>query len=352
MTDTEGKQDRGLSSIESERELEDILSRPTHRLEKFFGKLEGDLLVLGVGGKMGPTLAMMARRAASKAGVDIRIIGVDAFPNKIIRSELEKSGIETVKADLLEPGEFDKLPDAANVIYMVGMKFGASGNEPLTWAINAYLPGLVASRYRNSRIVVFSTGNVYPLMYVKSRGASEKTPPGPVGEYAQSCLARERIFEYGSNRYGTPVCIIRLNYAVELRYGVLLDIAQKVWNEIPINLSMGYFNVIWQADANELALLCLGHCETPPFVINITGTEKLAVRDIGVRFGNIMQKLPVFEGTVGDTALISDAFQSITRFGKQRMPLDQMTEWIARWVMNGMPTYGKPTKFEVRDGRF
>lgn len=352
MPDMKDERDPALTSIESERDLEELLSHPTHRLEKLFAKLDGNLLIIGAGGKMGPTLAKMASRAGSKAGSKMRVIGVDIFPDKKTRKDLDRSGIETIQADLLEPGAVDKLPDAANVIYMIGMKFGASGNQPLTWALNAYLPGLVATKYRNSRIVVFSTGNVYPLAPVKSKGPNEKTPPNPVGEYAQSCLARERMFEYHSLKYKTPVCLFRLNYASELRYGVLLDIAQKVWDEVPIDLGMGYFNTIWQADANELALLCLEHCQSPPFVINITGREKLTVRDVAVNFGKIMQKLPVFEGTVADTVLLSDAFQSVITFGKPRMGLQQMIEWIARWVMNDMPTYGKPTKFEVRDGKF
>jgi nucleoside-diphosphate-sugar epimerase len=315
-------------------------------------RLQGDLIILGVGGKMGPSLATMARKAASKAGKAIRIIGVDLFPDKGIQKELQKSDIDTVRCDLLKPGVVEALPDAANVIYMVGMKFGTVENQPLTWALNTFLPGLVARKYKDSRIVVFSTGNVYPFVPITSRGANEKTPVNPVGEYAQSCLARERMFTYHSEKFSTPICIIRLNYACELRYGVLVDIALKVWKEEPINLTMGYFNTIWQADANERALLLLDHCQSPPFIINITGPEKLAVRDVAARFGQIMKKLPVLEHTVSATALLNDAFNSILLFGKPRVSLEQMIEWIARWVMEGNRTFGKPTHYEVRDGKF
>jgi len=338
--------------IESEQSLEEFLSRPSPRLVKAMSGLQGDVIILGAGGKMGPTLAKMAHSAASKSSKNMRIIAVDLFPEKGAIQNLAASGIETIQCDLLEPGAVEALPQAANIIYMVGMKFGSAENQPLTWAINAFLPGLVARKFRNSRIVVFSTGNVYPLVPTNSKGADEKTLPGPIGEYAQSCLARERVFTFHSEKYGTPLCIFRLNYAVEMRYGVLVDIALNVWEEKPIGITMGYFNVIWQADAIERALLCLNHCASPPFIINITGTEKISVRDVSTRFGKIMKKLPVIESTMSDTALLSDAFNSVLLFGKPRVTLDQMIEWIARWVMEGKSTYGKPTHYETRDGKF
>ena len=338
--------------VESEQSLDEFLSRPAPRLVEAVSNLQGDIIILGAGGKMGPTLANMARSAASKAGRDIRIIAVDLFPEKGMMQNLNASGIKTIQCDLLEPGAVEALPDAANVIYMVGMKFGSTENQPLTWAINAFLPGLAARKFRSSRIVVFSTGNVYPLVPTTSNGADEKTRPAPVGEYAQSCLARERVFTFYSGKYGTPLCIFRLNYAAEVRYGVLVDIALKVWEEKPIDITMGYFNVIWQADAVERALLCLNHCASPPFILNITGPEKVSVRDIAVSFAKIMKKTPVLESTMSGTALLSDAFNSILLFGKPRVTLNQMVEWIARWVMEGRTTYGKPTHYETRNGKF
>ena len=338
--------------VDSEQSLDEFMSRPSPRLVKAISGLQGDIIILGAGGKMGPTLAKAAHNAASKADRDIRIVAVDTFPVKRIMQNLQASGIEAIQSDLLEPGAVESLPDAANVIYMVGMKFGSTANHPLTWAINAFLPGLVARKFRDSRLVVFSTGNVYPLMPTNSNGASEKTPPNPVGEYAQSCLARERIFTYYSEIFHTRICLFRLNYAVEMRYGVLVDIALNVWQQKPVDITMGCVNVIWQADAIERALLCLDHCASPPFVINITGPERVSVRDIATRFGTIMKRLPIIEGTMSDTALLSDAFSSVLLFGKPRLTLDQMMAWIARWVMEGHPTYGKPTHFETRDGKF
>jgi nucleoside-diphosphate-sugar epimerase len=307
MPASDGKSKSPRKAIDSEQELEEILSAPTARLIGAFGQIDGDMVILGAGGKMGPGLARMARRAADEAGKGIRVIGVDIFPEDKSRESLEASGVKTILCNLLAPGAIEGLPDASNIIYMVGMKFGSMENQSLTWALNAFLPGLVARRYRGSRIVVFSTGNVYPLAPADSKGANENTKPEPHGVYAQSCLAREMVFSFHSEKYSTPICIFRLNYAMELRYGVLLDIALKVWNAEPVDLTMGCFNAIWQADASERALLCLNHCKSPPMLINITGPETLSVSDVASQFGRLMDRSPVFENSPSETSLLSDA---------------------------------------------
>src|SRR5690606_28601073 len=262
-----------------ENELEEALSRPTSDLVAMFKALEGDVILLGVAGKMGVSMARMARRACDMAGIEKRIIGVSRFSDREQQTFLEESGVETIKGDLLDRDFLDSLPEVDNVIYLVGTKFGTDGNESLTWAMNSFLPGLVAQKYKNSRIVAFSTGCVYPLVDITSGGSKETDSPEPVGEYAQSCLGRERLFEYGSIRNGTPVILIRLNYAVEMRYGVLVDIASKVYNQQPLDVTMGYANVIWQGDANEMILRSLQYCASPAMHLNISGTELISVAE-------------------------------------------------------------------------
>src|SRR5712691_999997 len=266
-------------------ELEEGLSQPTDADAAAMSALNGDLLILGVGGKMGPSLARLARRAADLTGTHHRIVAVARFSNASLPAELAALGIETIACDLLEPGVLSRLPEIPNVIFMAARKFDTAGAEHLTWAMNTYLPGLVAERYRNSRIVTFSTGNVYPLRSVSQGGAVESTSVAPVGEYAQSALGRERMFEYGSGRWGTRSTILRLNYAVELRYGVLLDIGCAVFEHRPISLSMPWVNVIWQRDANSWCLRSFAHCQSPPFVLNITGPETLSACELAVEFG-------------------------------------------------------------------
>ncbi len=247
-------------SLDSEEELEERLSRPSEADVTAMAALDGDILILGAGGKMGPSLARLALRAARESGIHRRVIAVARFTNGHLADQLRSQGVETIAADLLEPGVLARLPDAANVIFMAARKFGTRGSEYLTWALNTYLPGLAAERYRASRIVAFSTGNVYPLMPVEEGGATEQTAVSPVGEYAQSALGRERMFEYASDRWQTPVTILRLNYAIDLRYGVLLDIATAVYERRPVNLSMGFVNVIWQGDANSMCLRSFAYC--------------------------------------------------------------------------------------------
>ncbi len=341
-----------MKPIEMEEALEEALSRPTPGVAKALEASRGDLLVLGAAGKMGPTLARMARRALDESGSKRQVIGVARFSNPKARESLEKAGVRTISANLLARDEVQLLPDAGAVVFMAGMKFGSTGAEAETWAANAYLPGLVAERYPGRPTVVFSTGNVYPLVPAASRGATERMPPAPVGEYAQSALGRERIFEYFSRRLGTPTAIYRLNYAVELRYGILLDIAQKVWAGTPVDLRMGYVNVIWQGDANAIALRCLAAAESPAAVLNVTGAEKLSVRSLAIRFAEIFGKPPIFEGKEEKTALLSDASEALRRFGPVTVPVETIVDWVAHWVRKGGPTLNKPTHFETRDGKF
>jgi len=336
----------------TEAELEGLLARPNSRDVAFFRELEGDLLILGVGGKMGPSLARRARRAADESGVARRILAVARFSKPGVREELEQAGIETIAADLLEEDQLAALPDIPNVIFMAARKFGTTGNEYLTWALNCYLPARVAERFHRSRIVAFSTGNVYPLVPIAHGGPTETSPTAPVGEYAQSALARERMFEYFSARYGTPVTLLRLNYAIDLRYGVLLDIGQKVFERRPVNLAMGMVNVIWQGDANSACLRSLPLCQSPPTVLNLTGPETLSVRSLALRFGERFGVEPVFEGTEGPTALLSNAARCQALLGYPEVSIEQLIEWVTDWVRAGGLTWNKPTHFEVRDGKF
>jgi nucleoside-diphosphate-sugar epimerase len=338
--------------INTEQQLEDVLSRPNEGDRELMRELDGDLLILGVGGKMGPSLARRARRAADEIGATKRVIAVARFSQPQLRKELENIGVETIAADLLERDQLNALPDIPNVIYMAARKFGTTGAEYLTWAMNTFLPGLVAERYRDSRIVAFSTGNVYPLMPVTHGGPTEATPTAPVGEYGQSALGRERMFEYFSSRFGTKVSILRLNYAVELRYGVLVDIALKVFERRPVDLAMGMANVIWQGDANSITLRALKHCDTPPFVLNMTGPETISVRAVANRFGQLFGIEPVLEGVEAPNALLSNAGKCQKLFGYPSVSVDQLMEWIANWIAIGGPLLNKPTHFEVRDGKF
>jgi nucleoside-diphosphate-sugar epimerase len=339
-------------SLNTEEDLEERLSRPTDADAEVIGSLDGDLLILGVGGKMGPSLARLARRAADRAGVPKRIIAVARFTNPHLLSQLESAGIETISSDLLEPGVLEALPDVANVIYMAARKFGTTGSEYLTWAMNTYLPGRVAERYRHSRITAFSTGNVYPLRNIAEGGAVESTPAAPVGEYAQSALGRERMFEYASNRWGTPVSILRLNYAVEPRYGVLLDIGLAVFERRQVDLRMGLVNVIWQGDANSAALRSLPLCASPPNILNITGPETLSVRYIAGRFAQRFRVEPLFFGQETSTALLNNAAKAHRLFGYPLITTDELIDWTASWIEHGGPTLNKPTHFDVRDGKF
>jgi len=330
-------------------ELENELSRPTEADIAFMRRLKDDVLILGAGGKMGPSLAQMVRNAATAAGASVRVIAVSRFSSEHARRLLSDSGVETISCDLLDRDALRALPDAANVLFLVGRKFGSTANQPLTWATNVLAPALVAERYRSSRIVALSSGNVYPL----SQGAStEQTPTAPVGEYAQSVLGRERIFEYFSALNSTPVALLRLNYAIDLRYGVLLDIGERVWQRRPVSLAVKAVNVIWQRDANSFCLRALELASSPAYVLNITGAETIGVRSIAERFGEIFGIEPVFEGMETDTALLSDASLSHRLLGPPEVGTEQMIAKTAEWIRSSQPTLNKPTYFEVRDGRF
>jgi len=338
--------------IETEAELEEILSRPSDADVAAIAQLAGDLLILGAGGKMGPSLARRARRAAEKAGVPKRIVAVARFSDNRLRDRLASDGIEILQADLLHPGALSQLPDIPNVIFMAARKFGTTGSEDLTWAINAYLAGLVAERYRASRIVTFSTGNVYPLRNAMQGGAVESTPVAPESEYAQSALGRERMFEYGSRYWGTPVAILRLNYAIDLRYGVLLDIGTAVFERRPIDLRMALVNVIWQGDANSVCLRSFAHCQSPPLFLNLTGPETVSVRYIAEEFGRRLCVQPTFSSQEMATALLSNAAKAHQMFGYPTVTISEMIDWTAAWISSGGVRLNKPTHFEVRDGKF
>ena len=343
---------RGKNRIADVDELELLLSEPDESAVRALASHPGDILILGCGGKMGPTLARMAKRASDAAGSSRRVIAVSRFSSSHLPQKLRSWGIETISCDLLDAASLAKLPDAPNVFYMAGMKFGSTGQEWLTWAMNSFLPGLVADRFRHSRIAAFSTGNIYGLTPVSGGGSVETDSPDPVGEYAMSCLGRERIFEHFSRAANVKTSILRLNYATELRYGVLVDIAQRVYSGKPIPLSMGYLNAIWQGDANAIALASLLHASSPPFVINIAGPETLSVRSVAEDFAARFGKRVQFEGKESLDALLSNAQKALDLFGKPRVSYKQMTAWIAGWIERGGETLSKPTHFENRAGRF
>ena len=338
--------------IRTVEELETALATPSERLVRDARDIEGDVLLLGAGGKMGPSLAMLAKNALQAAGNDAKVIAVSRFSDEAAERRLQQAGVETVRADLLNDRELDAVPDAPNVVHMVAMKFGTHGQEHLTWAMNTYLPGRVGERFRDARIVAFSTGNVYPLSPLTSGGPTEDDPVAPLGEYAQSALGRERMFAYASHAHGTKVALLRLNYAIDLRYGVLVDLALNVRDGRPIDVSMGQVNVVWQGYANEVALRAFALCSSPPTVLNLTGPESVSVRRLAQRLGERLGKEPVFEGTEADTALLNDASRCHARFGYPEVTLDRMIDLVAEWVGAGGEVHGKPTKFQVRSGRF
>jgi nucleoside-diphosphate-sugar epimerase len=340
------------SAVRDVAHLEELLSEPSPAAIEAMARAGGDVLVLGVAGKMGPTLARMARRAMDAAGVAHRIVGVSRFSSPSQQEALEAYGVETIRCDLLDESALARLPDAPNVIFMAGRKFGSSGDEPLTWAMNTHLPALVCNRYRTSRIVAFSTGNVYGLTPQGRGGSREEDVPSPVGEYAMSCLGRERMFQYFSRAHDIPVALLRLNYAVEMRYGVLADLAAKVARREPIDLAMGYFNVIWQADANAMALAALNHASTPPLVVNLAGPEELSVRSVSAELGRRQNVAVSFVNREAPDALLSNGTRGWALFGKPRVNAERLLSWTSDWVQRGGESLGKPTHFESRAGQF
>lgn len=335
-------------TLENVDVLEDWLSRPSASATTALEATCGDILVLGAGGKMGPTLTRMIKRAVP----DRRVIAVSRFSESHLPEGLESQGIEVIKGDLLDDGFLQSLPDCPNVYYLAGMKFGATGNEPLTWAMNTWLPGKVCQRFSESRIVALSTGNVYGLTSAQGPGSRETDGLRPLGEYANSCLGRERLFQYLSEVQQTPVILIRLNYANELRYGVLIDLARKVLSKEPIDLAMGWVNVIWQGDANAMIAAALSKAASPAAIMNVAGAPHLRVRWLAEQLGEIAGVEPVLQGEEGADALLSDASLPRTWFGEPEIPVEVMLRWVVRWLEQGGPTLGKPTKFENRKGDF
>jgi len=333
-------------------QLEDLLSRPTLAVIETMGRLEGDLIILGVGGKIGPSLARMARRASDAAGTPRRVIGVSRFSTPGLQQQLQSHGLETIGCDLLDREQLASLPEVPNVLYLAAMKFGTTGQEASTWARNAYLPGLICEKFRRSRIVAYSTGNVYPLSSIDRDGSVETDLPDPVGEYAMSCLGRERIFTYFSQTWKIPTVLIRLNYATEMRYGVLVDVAQKVMAGEPVDLTMGYLNAVWQGDSNAMTLQALEHAASPPLVVNVAGPQTLSVRRVAEELGRLLHKPVRFAGCEAPDALLSNAGLAYRLFGHPRVDEQQLIRWIADWQRRGGTTLGKPTHFEVRNGQY
>lgn len=341
-----------IDIIKDEEQLNELISRPGTEVVEMFSRIDGDIIFLGVSGKIGPYLARMAKRACDEAGVKKRIVGVALFDSDDQKKSIESGGIETIHGDLLDTAFLKSLPALKNIFFLAGMKFGSLDNLPLTWAVNSYLPALVAEHFHNSRIVAFSTGCVYPLVPLNTGGSIESDQPVAIGEYAQSCLGRERMFEYGSNKYKTEIALIRLNYSVELRYGVLIDIATKVINQQPVDLTMGYFNTIWQGDVNDFVLRSLEHTQSPAKIINITGPETLSVKEVALQFGKLSGVKPIFINTEAQTALLSNSSEVFRIFGKPKVPAEQVIKWISEWLKGGGRLLGKPTHFEVRDGKY
>ena len=336
-----------ISAID-EQGLEDILSEPTEPAKKVVADLSGDIAVLGAGGKMGPTLAMMLKKASSSKN----IYAVSRFSDKAVRTRIEQAGIVAIEADLLDESLYRKLPNVENVFYMAGMKFGSTGNQPLTWALNSFVPALVARHYKDARIVVFSTGNVYPFFDITGDGASEDTVPEPIGEYSQSCLGRERMFQYFSQLYNTPVTLVRLNYANEPRYGIIVDLTLKVLNDEPVDLTMGAVNLIWQRDANDYIIRAITLAKSPPAILNVTGPDTIPIRRLAEEIANVLDKKPKFVSQQVQSALLSNASNCLGTFGCPQTTLEQMVSMIVKWVASGKKILNKPTKYDVRNGKF
>lgn len=339
------------STVADERELEELLSRPSAADVAFAARLEGDVAVLGAGGKMGPSLARRVRRAFDRAGVARRVLAVARFSEPGLASSLEREGVETLACDLLDAAAVARLPRVPNVLFLAGRKFGSTGRPELTWVQNVVVPGIVAAHFAASRIVVFSSGNVYPLVPPGSPGSSEDGPPAPVGEYAQTCVGRERVFEHASSERGTRCLLFRLFYAVDLRYGTLVDLARRVLSGEPVDVRAAHVNAIWQGDAGSYALRALALCDAPPRPLVVTGPERVSVRDVAEKLGERLGRRVSFVGEPGP-ALLGDPTRCVSLLGPPEVPLARLLEWVASWVERGGRSLGKPTHFEATDGRF
>jgi len=338
-------------SINTEEELDEVLSTPQDETVELMRRLDGDIMILGIGGKMGPTLGYTAVKAIERAGAAKKVYGVSRFSDESLPPRLEERGITCIRCDLLEPKEVEKLPPVKNIVFMAGRKFGEKGSDHLTWALNTVVPANAARYFTESRFVVFSTGSIYDLWPVDTEGPTETDGFTSIGEYANSCLGRERIFEHYSRKNGTKVLLFRLNYAIDLRYGVLYEIGRQVFEERPIDLEMGYANVIWQGDANNYAIRCLELAASPPEILNVTG-GKIRLRDVAYRFGEIMGKPLRFTGKEAPTAFLSNNAKMKRILGEPPTPLDDMIRWISRWIEKGGRTLDKPTHYQTRNGQF
>jgi nucleoside-diphosphate-sugar epimerase len=339
-------------AVLTESELDDLLTRPSARLVGAIQEISSPLLVLGAGGKMGPSLAVLAHRAAQVAGRSLEVIAVSRFSDGRARQWLEARGVKTISCDLLDKAAIDQLPDAQNILYLVGLKFGTTENPSVTWAMNTLVPARVCERYSRSRIIALSTGNVYPMSDLSRGGSVETDPLTPLGEYPNAAVARERLFEFYSRRHDTPIVLLRLFYAVELRYGVLVDIAERVHEGKPVPLANGYFNCIWQGDANEMILRSFPFAASPPAVWNLCRPEIFSVREVANRLGECFGRAPLFDGTEAGTALIANASQLTSLLGPASTPMDTVLRWTAEWLKQGGRNLGRPTHFEVRDGNY
>ena len=336
----------------TEEKLNELLTTPSDKLVADIAKIKGDIMILGAGGKMGPTLCLLAKNAIKKAGIEKRVIAVSRFSDPIALELLHSNDIETISCDLLDHDSLEALPEVENVIYMAGRKFGTDGQEYLTWAMNATLPAFVAYKFRKSNIVVFSSGNIYPIVPLSSGGCTEDDKVSPVGEYAMSCLARERAFEYAANQYGTNIFIYRLNFAVDLRYGVLFDCAKKIMDGTPISLSTPCFNFIWQGSANEIAIRGLLHAGVPAVKMNVTGPETISIKAASIKLGKLLGKEPIFEGTEQGNAYLNNASRAMELFGYPEVSADTLIRWQAEYILDGGRTINKPTHFEERKGSY
>ncbi len=343
---------RLMIRIDSDQQLIQVLTQPSESDLAFASRLQGDTMVLGAGGKMGPTLAQRLLKALRAAGRSSRVIAVSRFGSPEAQRELRDAGVETLSCDLLDPEAVQGLPLVENVLFLAGRKFGSAGDPDLTWAMNTMVPAQVAQRFRESRIVVFSTGNVYPFVTPVQGGCVESDAPAPLGEYAQSCLGRERIFEYFSKKFRTPCLIFRLNYAIDLRYGVLVDIARHVYNGEPVDLSVPAVNVLWQGDANSYAMRSLELCATPARILNVTGPETLQVRRVADFFARRLNRGLLTEGDSRDIALLNNAGACHAALGYPSVSADELMEAVAVWIESGGASLNKATKFQVTDGKF